>query len=72
VFTKPDDRNLGSAFQLPGVKGVEYSSLAQIKSNAAALKAKGVEFISYNIEAAYTPSDEMANPVSSKCIRHCT
>lgn len=65
VFTKPDDRNLGSAFQLSGVKGVEYFSLAQIESNAEALKAKGVEFISYDIEPAYTPSDEMANPVSS-------
>jgi hypothetical protein len=34
VFTKPDNRNLGSAFELLGVKGVEYFSLAQIESNA--------------------------------------
>lgn len=65
MFTKPDDRNLGSAFQLSGVKGVEYFSLAQIQSNVAALKAKGVDCISYDTEPAYTPSDEMANSVSS-------
>jgi hypothetical protein len=65
VMTHPDARNLGFAFELSGMKGVEYFSLAEIQANAAALKANGVNFISYDLENTLSPASDMVNPVAS-------
>src|ERR671932_229592 len=40
VMTHPNAKNLGYAFQLTGIKGVEYFSLSDIRANAALLKSK--------------------------------
>jgi hypothetical protein len=65
IMTHPNAKNLGYAFQLPGIKGVEYFSLSDIRANAASLKSKGVNFISYDIENNLSPDIDTANPVAS-------
>jgi hypothetical protein len=65
VKMKPNTNNLNYAFQLVGMKGVEYFSLSEIKNNVATLKSKGINFISYDLEKSYSPSSDMADPVSS-------
>jgi hypothetical protein len=65
VMTHPNASNLDFALELPGIKGVEYFSLAEIMANAAILKAKGISFISYDIENKLSPASEMADPVAS-------
>jgi hypothetical protein len=65
IIAKPNAQNLKFVFQLPGLKGVEYFSLDEIKTNAAGLKSMGVNFISYDIEPEYSPSSDMADPVAS-------
>jgi hypothetical protein len=65
VFAKPDDRNFKHILDLPGKKGVEYFSLDEIKKNTALLKTKGATFISYDLERAYSPSNDMADPINS-------
>jgi hypothetical protein len=65
VMTHPNAKNLGYAFQLTGIKGVEYFSLSDIRANAALLKSKGVDFISYDIEQEYSSPDDLIDPVNS-------
>ena len=65
VMMKPNINNRQYAFQLVGMKGVEYFSLSEIKNNVAALKSKGINFVSYDLEKSYSPSSDMADPVSS-------
>jgi hypothetical protein len=64
-LSKPDDSNLEHTMQLPGRHGVSYFSVAEIKANAAQLKSKGADFIEYNFEESYSPSSDLADPVSS-------
>jgi hypothetical protein len=68
VLMHPSDSNIDSASQLKpaaGNMGVEYFSLSAIKANAPILGSKGVTFISYDIEANFSPSSDLVNPVSS-------
>jgi hypothetical protein len=65
LITHPDYVNWNFAMMLPGVKGVEFFSLAQIQANAAILKAKGATFISYDLETSYSPANETSDPVAS-------
>jgi len=48
-------------------RGIEFFQLADISANAATIKAKGLDFISYDMEggANGTPAAEMADPVGS-------
>jgi hypothetical protein len=63
--SKPTDSNFQYTMQLPGQHGVSYFSLAEIKANAAPLKAKGASFIEYDLESNYSPSSDLADPVAS-------
>lgn len=65
VMTHPNASNLQYAFELPGMKGVEYFSLAEIKDNAPLLESKGVTFISYDIEQYHSPAGDIKDPVIS-------
>ena len=64
-FSKPKTTNLSYTMQLAGKHGAEFSSLAEIQANAADLKQKGADFVSYNIEKGRSPGSELADPVSS-------
>lgn len=50
--------------QHPG-PGVQYFYLAEIKSNAALLKSRGAEVISFDLESEYSPESDGQNPVAS-------
>jgi hypothetical protein len=66
LLTHPNDNNWNYALELPAEnKGVEYFSLAEIQANAQLLKAKGANFVSYDLEDPYTPASELVNPVNS-------
>jgi hypothetical protein len=58
---------LDGLLSLPGSHGMEYFSLAEIKANAPLLKAKGIEFIDYDLEpgTGHSPSSDLADPVAS-------
>jgi hypothetical protein len=58
---------LDGLLSLPGTHGMEYFTLAEISNNAPALKGKGIEFISYDLEpgANYSPEREVNDPVGS-------
>jgi hypothetical protein len=58
---------LNGLLSLPGSHGMEYFSLAEIKANAPLLKAKGIEFIDYDLEpgTGHSPSSDLSNPVAS-------
>jgi hypothetical protein len=65
VMTHPNAKNLGYAFQLQGIKGVEYFSLSDIRANIASLKSNGVNFISYDLEETYSAPGDLIDPVNS-------
>jgi hypothetical protein len=46
-------------------KGAEFFSLAEIEEHAAFIKAQGLGFISYDLEAGASPSAEVSDPVAS-------
>jgi len=58
---------LDGLLSLPGDHGMEFFSLAEIKANAPLLKAKGIEFIDYDLEpgSGYSPASDLADPVAS-------
>lgn len=58
---------LDGLLSLPGSHGMEFFSLAEIKANAPLLKAKGIEFIDYDLEpgSGYSPASDLADPVAS-------
>jgi hypothetical protein len=65
LFTHPNYNNWNYAIMLPGIKGAEFFSLAEIRANAAILKAKGAAFISYDLEASYSPISDSSDPIGS-------
>ncbi len=65
LLTHPDYSNWNYAIMLPGIKGAEFFSLAEIRANAATLKAKGAGVISYDLEASYSPISDSSDPVAS-------
>jgi hypothetical protein len=46
-------------------KGMEFFSLAEIREHAPTVKANGLGFISYDLEAGASPDREVANPLES-------
>jgi hypothetical protein len=57
--------NMEFVSQLPGIKGVIFYSLDEVKSNAKVLKDSGFDFIGYDLESDYTSSDDLLYPVGS-------
>jgi hypothetical protein len=57
--------NLNYTMLLPGTKGVTYYSLAEIEKNAPTLKEKGIHFVGYDLEAEYSPADDLLDPTDS-------
>jgi hypothetical protein len=57
--------NLNYTMLLPGTKGVIYYSLAEIEKNAPTLKEKGIHFVGYDLEAEYSPADDLLDPTDS-------
>lgn len=47
------------------LKGSQYFSLSDIKTNAPKIKADGGTYVGYDFENSNTPSSELANPVQS-------
>lgn len=58
---------LNGLLSLPGSHGMEFFSLKEIKANAPHLKAKGIEFIDYDLEpgSGHSPSSDLSDPVAS-------
>ena len=65
VLSHPDGDNLQHTLQLSGEHGVQYFSLAEIRSNARLLKQQGVEIVSYDLESEGSPEGDMRYPVTS-------
>lgn len=65
VLSHPNETNLGYTMLLPGEHGVQYFSLDKIRANAASLRTRGVEIISYDLEKGLSPVKDLLNPVVS-------
>jgi hypothetical protein len=61
------DAQLTMVKSLDGIHGVEFFSLAEIRQYAATIKAKGFDYVSYDLEpgATYSPQSEVNDPVGS-------
>jgi hypothetical protein len=61
------DAQLTMVKSLDGIHGVEFFSLAEIRQYAPTLKAKGFDYVSYDLEpgATYSPQSEVDDPVGS-------
>ena len=61
------DSQLSGLISLPGSHGMEFFSLSEIKTNAPILKAKGLNFIDYDLEpgTGHSPYSDLADPVAS-------
>ena len=51
--------------RLPGEHGVQYFSLAEIRSKVTTLKKLGVDIVSYDLEKEGSPARDLSNPVTS-------
>lgn len=65
LLTHPNYNNWNYAIMLPGIKGAEFFSLAELQLSAAILKAKGASFVSYDLETAYSPPVDSSDPTAS-------
>jgi hypothetical protein len=65
ALSHPNEDNLEHTLQLPGEHGVQYFSLAEIRSKAPVLKHRGVEIVSYDLESEGSPKSDMRDPVAS-------
>jgi hypothetical protein len=65
ILSHPNEQNLQHTMQLPGEHGVQYFSLAEIRSKVATLKKLGVDFVSYDLEKEGSPARDLFNPVTS-------
>jgi hypothetical protein len=65
VLSHPNEDNLQHTLQLSGEHGVQYFSLAEIRSNTRLLKQLGVEIVSYDLESEGSPLGDMRDPVTS-------
>jgi hypothetical protein len=61
------DAQLTMVKSLDGIHGVEFFSLAEIQNYAPTLKAKGFDYVSYDLEpgTTYSPQSEVNDPVGS-------
>ena len=65
ILSHPNEQNLQHTMQLPGEHGVQYFSLAEIRSKVATLKKLGVDIVSYDLEKDGSPARDLSNPVTS-------
>jgi hypothetical protein len=65
ILSHPNEQNLQHTMQLPGEHGVQYFSLAEIRSKVATLKKLGVDIVSYDLEKDGSPARDLTNPVTS-------
>jgi hypothetical protein len=61
------DAQLTMVLSLEGMHGVEFFTLAEIEQYAPMLKAKGFDYVSYDLEpgVSYSPQSEVDDPVGS-------
>jgi hypothetical protein len=65
ILSHPNERNLQHTMQLPGKHGVQYFSLAEIRSKAGSLNNLGVDIVSYDLEKDGSPPRDLRNPIAS-------